>query len=225
MKHILLAAALMLIMLMLPFSACVRTSTTTPATSPATTEVEATRYLDLPLTPISQQRNNALAGTQYIDKATYILKVDGLVDHPLGLTYDQLAAYPQVSRLAILHCVEGWEFKAKWTGPTLNSILKDAGVQPAAKFLIFHTTDVPEGYTSLELSWVQFQDTIIAMKLNDVTMPQDRGFPFQVVAEGKYGYKWAKWVTRIEVTDDISFLGYWERYGYDNNGDITFGPF
>ena len=61
------------------------------------------------------------------------------------------------------------------------------------------------------------------MKLNDVTLPPDRGFPFQVVAEGKYGYKWAKWVNRIELSDYPHFWGYWEGEGYNNNADIN-GP-
>jgi len=61
---------------------------------------------------------------------------------------------------------------------------------------------------------------MIAYKMNTVTIPPERGFPFQLVAEGKYGYKWAKWITRIEVSDDTNFRGYWESYGYDNVADL-----
>ena len=50
-------------------------------------------------------------------------------------------------------------------------------------------------------------------------MPPYRGFPFQVVAEGKYGYKWAKWVTRIELSANTSFRGYWESQGYSNDAE------
>ena len=55
------------------------------------------------------------------------------------------------------------------------------------------------------------------MKLNDITLPDDRGFPFQVVAESKFGYKWSKWITRIELSDDTDFRGYWESVGYNND--------
>ena len=55
------------------------------------------------------------------------------------------------------------------------------------------------------------------LKLNDVTLPAERGFPFQVVAKDKYGYKWAKWVTRIELSADAGFRGYWEDKGYNND--------
>jgi DMSO/TMAO reductase YedYZ molybdopterin-dependent catalytic subunit len=191
--------------------------------TPPTGEVETTEFMGVKLTPISEQRNNALAGTQVIDRATYTLVVDGLVDRPLSLSYDDLLAYTQVSKLMDLNCVEGWDFTAKWTGPALDSIFNDAGIKPEAKIAIFHTADVPEGYSSLDLSYIHDNNIIIALKLNDITLPPERGFPFQVVAESKFGYKWAKWVTRIEISDDTSFRGYWEGYGYNNNADIN-GP-
>ena len=202
-------------MLVLTLAACRQPFTPPPG------ETEATEYLGQKLTPISAQRNNALAGTQVINKDTYTLTVDGLVDKTLTLTYGDLQAYPQVSKLATLPCVEGWSFIAKWTGPELASILDDAGVKPEAKILIFYTADSPSGYTSLDLSYIREKDIIIALRLNDITMPQDRGFPFQVVAEGKLGYKWAKWVTRIEVSDNENFRGYWESRGYSNTADAN----
>jgi DMSO/TMAO reductase YedYZ molybdopterin-dependent catalytic subunit len=197
---------------------------TTPTTSPnGEGEVEATEYMGHQLTPISQQNNNALAGTQYIDKATYTLTVDGLVDHPLSLSYADLEAYPQISQLMDLDCVEGWNFTAKWTGQALSAIFADAGVKPEAKIVIFHTADVPEGYSSLDLSYIYDNNIIIALKDNDITLSPERGFPFQVVAMSKFGYKWAKWVTRIELSANTSFRGYWESYGYNNNADVG-GP-
>jgi DMSO/TMAO reductase YedYZ molybdopterin-dependent catalytic subunit len=186
-------------------------------------EIEATEFNGTKLTPIVSQRNNALAGTQHIDRATYRLTVDGLVDNPLSLSYDDLVAYPQLSKLNTLNCVEGWDFIAKWTGPALASIFADAKVKPGAKIAIFRSADVPEGYSSLDLSFIQDKNIIIALKLNDITMPDDRGFPFQVVAESKFGYKWSKWVTEIEISDNVDFRGYWESYGYSNNADIG-GP-
>jgi DMSO/TMAO reductase YedYZ molybdopterin-dependent catalytic subunit len=196
-------------------------ATCSPSYTPPPGEVEATEFMGVKLTPISQQRNNALAGTQIIDKETYRLVVDGVVNNPLSLNYMDLLAYPQVSVLADLVCVEGWRFTAKWTGPTLNSIFADAAVQPEAKIAIFYSADDPVGYTSLDLSYIQANNITIALKDNDVALPPDRGFPFQVVAEGKWGYKWAKWVTRIELSADTSFRGYWESRGYPNEANIT----
>jgi DMSO/TMAO reductase YedYZ molybdopterin-dependent catalytic subunit len=192
-----------------------------PSCTSPSSEGEATEFMGTKLTPISQQRNNALAGTQVVNNETYRLVVDGLVDNTLSLSYADLLAYPQVSKLVDLVCVEGWRFTAKWTGPTLDSIFTDAKVKPEAKIAIFYTADAPEGYTSLDLNYIQENNIIIALKDNDITLPPNRGFPFQVIAEGKYGYKWAKWVTRIELSADTSFRGFWESRGYSNDGNIT----
>ena len=204
-------------------TACSGTGSTATSTTNTLGEIEATEFQGFKLTPISQQRNNALAGTQHIDKATYKLTVDGLVNKPLTLTYADLQAYPQEDRLMDLNCVEGWDFTAKWTGPSLNAIFADAGVKPEAKIVIFYTTDDSVGYSSLDLSYVQQNDIIIALKDNDITLPPERGFPFQVVAMSKFGYKWAKWITRIELSDNTSFRGYWETQGYSNNASVN-GP-
>jgi DMSO/TMAO reductase YedYZ molybdopterin-dependent catalytic subunit len=186
-------------------------------------EVEATEFLGTKLTPIKQQRNNALAGTQHIDKLTYVLTIDGLADNPLVLSYDDLLGFTQISKLMPLNCVEGWSFTAKWTGPSLVDLFAAAKVQSGAKIAIFYTEDVPDGYSSLDLSYINAKNIIIGMKLNDITLPDNRGFPFQVVAESKYGYKWAKWITRIELSDNTDFRGYWESAGYNNNADDN-GP-
>ena len=201
-----------------PISACTRTTFAT-----VQGEVEATEFQGVKLTPIKDQLNNALKGTQIINKDTYTLTVNGLVDHPLTLGYADLQAYPQISQLMDLNCVEGWSFTAKWTGPALSTIFADAGVKPEAVIAIFYTADVPEGYTSLDLNYIDANNIIVALKLNDITLPPDRGFPFQVVAMSKFGYKWAKWVTRIELSSNTNFRGYWESNGYNNNADIN-GP-
>jgi DMSO/TMAO reductase YedYZ molybdopterin-dependent catalytic subunit len=236
---------ILLCLVLLTVAACAKpyiTPTTTPATATAvpsstppestiisssaptsTGEVEATEFLGTELTPINRQLNNALAGTQNIDRDTYKLTVDGLVDNPLTLSYDDLLAYPQISKLMPLNCVEGWDFTAKWTGPALTAIFNAAKVKPEAKIAIFHTADIPEGYSSLDLNYLQTRNIIIALKDNDITLPPERGFPFQVVAESKYGYKWAKWVTRIELSSDTSFRGFWEKRGYNNNAEVG-GP-
>ena len=224
-SKLLLPVAVLAVMILPILTSCVNAASA-PASAPPLLlpgEVEATEFMGHKLTPISQQRNNALKGIQHIDRSTYKLTVDGLVDHPLSLTYADLQAYPQISLLMDLDCVEGWNFTAKWTGPALATVFDDAKVKPEAKIAIFRTADVPEGYSSLDLSYIYDNKIIIALKDNDVTLSADRGFPFQVVAMSKFGYKWAKWITRIELSSDTSFRGYWESSGYNNNADVK-GP-
>ncbi|HSW58304.1 MAG TPA: molybdopterin-dependent oxidoreductase [Dehalococcoidales bacterium] len=184
---------------------------------------EALEYQGKKLTPLKDQLNNSLRGTQYLDKETYRLTVNGLVNNPLNLSYSDLLSLPQYSKLNTLNCVEGWDFVAKWTGPYLKDIFQQSGIQPEARIAIFYTADVTEGYTSLEIGYIQEKNIILALKINDITLPPERGFPFQVMAESKYGYKWAKWVTRIELSSDTSFKGYWEQSGYSNQADVG-GP-
>jgi DMSO/TMAO reductase YedYZ molybdopterin-dependent catalytic subunit len=73
------------------------------------------------------------------------------------------------------------------------------------------------------LAFVQANDILLAYKMNGLTLPAEEGFPFMVVSESKWGYKWVKWVDEIELSSDTSYRGYWESRGYDNNGDRN-GP-
>jgi len=61
------------------------------------------------------------------------------------------------------------------------------------------------------------RDIIMAYRMNNVTFPAERGYPFQLVAEDKWGYKW---IEKIELTDDPTYRGYWEQRGYSNTGDL-----
>lgn len=183
-------------------------------------EVEATEYNGIKLTPIDKQGNNAIKGTQYIDRNTYRLQIDGLVENPTELTYDQILEYPSTSRVIDLNCVEGWGFTAKWTGVLVETLLNDVVVKENATTVIFYCAD---GYsTSHDLDFLLDNDIMLAYRINDVTLPSDRGFPLQLVAEDKYGYKWAKWITGIELTD-AEYSGYWETRGYNNRADYG-GP-
>ncbi len=65
----------------------------------------------------------------------------------------------------------------------------------------------------------------MAHKMNGVTIPPERGHPFQLVAESKWGYKWIKWITKIELSDDENYKGYWESRGYSNSADLDKGFF
>ncbi|TLM98331.1 MAG: oxidoreductase, partial [Actinobacteria bacterium] len=100
----------------------------------------------------------------------------------------------------------------------IADLLEQAGYDPGAKVVIFRCYD---GYsTSLPLDFVVGRNLLLAYKMNGIDLPRERGYPFQVVAEDKWGYKWAKWVTGIEVSSDTRFLGYWEKRGYDNDATL-----
>jgi DMSO/TMAO reductase YedYZ molybdopterin-dependent catalytic subunit len=151
-------------------------------------ETEATEFMGIELTPISEQGNNAIKGTQFIDKDTYRLQIDGMVERPVNLTYDQIKNHDPISKVINLNCVEGWSFTAKWTGVPVKTLLYETGIKKNATTVIFYSVD---GYsTSHDINYLLENNIILAYKINDITLPNDRGFPLQLVAEDKYGYKY-----------------------------------
>lgn len=166
-------------------------------------------------------RENSIAGPQNVSPEDYNLKITGLVDKPLALTYDQVLDRKRYSKVVTLHCVEGWDATIFWEGVLLEELLNQAGTQDSAVTVIFHAAD---GYTSsLPLEYIRQNKIMLAYKMNGVELPPERGFPFQVVAESKWGYKWVKWVTKIELSADPNYQGYWESRGYSSDGDLS-GP-
>jgi DMSO/TMAO reductase YedYZ molybdopterin-dependent catalytic subunit len=184
-------------------------------------EVEVREYQGEKLSSMDDFRENSIRGPQDVPLEDYKLEVTGLVEEPLALTYDQVLDRQQYSKVITLHCVEGWSVKLLWEGVLLEDLLDQAGVSDEAVTVIFHAAD---GYTSsLPLEVIRQNRIMLAHKMNRVTLPPERGFPFQVVAESRWGYKWVKWVTEIELSEDLNYRGYWESRGYNNEGDVS-GP-
>ena len=182
--------------------------------------VEVDEYKGEKLSSINDFRENSIRGPQYINASTYRLEVSGLVENPDNYTSDEITgSYQPYSKVVTLNCVEGWSVTILWEGVLLRDILDEAKPKPEAKTVIFHAYD---GYsTSFPLEYFYENDIIMAYKMNNVTLPPERGYPFQLVAESKWGYKWIKWITEIELSDDTDYQGYWESRGYSNSADIT----
>ena len=181
--------------------------------------VEVREYEGQDLSSISNFRENSIKGPQYVDNETYRLTVTGLVNSEREYTYDEvLDNYPSFKKVVTLNCVEGWKVTILWEGIPVKDLLADADVKPDATVVIFYAYD---GYsTSLPLDYIVDNNIMIAYKMNNVTLPPERGYPFQLVAESKWGYKWIKWVTAIELSDNADYKGYWESRGYPNDADL-----
>ena len=179
---------------------------------------EITEYQGVKLTPATSLRENSIGGVQKIDVAKYTLKVGGLVELPLTLSYDEVLDRETYQKLVTLNCVEGWRAVILWEGVLIKDLLAAAVPKEGAVTVIFHAYD---GYTtSLPLETVIAKDLLLAFKANDNTLPERLGFPFIVVAEERFGYKWARWVTEIELSGDPNFRGFWESRGYNNDALI-----
>jgi DMSO/TMAO reductase YedYZ molybdopterin-dependent catalytic subunit len=181
--------------------------------------VEIKEYQGEKLSSINDFRENSIGGPQHVDLKRYRLKISGLVENPKEYTYDEVINNHQSYQKVVgLDCVEGWSVVILWEGLLVKDLLAEAKVKPEAKVVIFYAYD---GYTtSLPLDYILNNNILMAYKMNGVTLPPERGFPFELVAESKWGYKWEKWVTQIELSDDVNYRGYWEREGYSNSADL-----
>jgi len=186
--------------------------------------VEVRDYQGEKLSSINEFRENSIKGPQQVGVESYRLKVSGLVEDPRAYTYDEVISnYQSYEKVVTLDCVEGWSVTILWKGLLIKDLLAEAKPLSNARVVIFHAYD---GYTtSLPIEYIMYNDIIIAYKMNGVTIPPERGFPFELVAESKWGYKWIKWITEIELSDDVNYRGYWEQRGYSNSGDLDKGFF
>jgi len=171
------------------------------------------------LSSVANLQENAIRGIQRINQTTYRLAITGLVDTPLQLSYDQVINnHQKYQKVITLYCVEGWSAKILWEGILISDLLAEAGVQPEAKVAIFRASD---GYTTmLPLDYLTERDILLAYKINGITIPPEKGFPFELAAESQAGYKWIKWLTEIEVSDNEEYRGYWESRGFPNNATL-----
>ncbi len=180
---------------------------------------EIREYEGKDLSSINNFRENSIKGPQQIDNETYRLTITGLVNNELQFTYqDVINSYQIYKKVVTLNCVEGWRVTILWEGIKLKDMLADAEVSSAANTVILRAYD---GYsTSLPLDYILDNNILMAYKMNNVTLPTERGYPFQLVAESKWGYKWIKWITAIELSDNPDYKGFWESRGYPNDADL-----
>ena len=170
-----------------------------------------------------------LVGNHFAD---WRLKVDGLVDHELSLSLEELRALPARTQITRHDCVEGWSCIGKWTGAPLSEILSRAGVRPEARLVVFHCADAlddggdstdPETiryYESIDLIDAAHPQTILAYDMNGKALTVPHGAPLRLRLERQLGYKMAKYIMRIELARTVADLhggrgGYWEDRGYE----------
>lgn len=173
------------------------------------------------LSSINDFVENSINGPQYVNISNYTLQITGLVGNPINYTYDDVLDHQKYTKVVELNCVEGWSVNILWEGVKVSDLIAAANVSSKANTIIFYAYD---GYsTSFPLSYIMDNNILLAYKMNNVTIPPERGYPFMLVAESKWGYKWIKWVTSIELSDNESYEGYWEQRGYSDSGDLNKG--
>jgi DMSO/TMAO reductase YedYZ molybdopterin-dependent catalytic subunit len=150
-------------------------------------------------------------------KREYKLRVHGLVDQELELSYADLRAMQPTHLQRDFQCVTGWRVHdVKWTGVKLGDVLARAGVQARARAL--RLTSFDGEYTeSLTLAQARRDDVLVAYGFEGKDLTRIHGGPVRLYVAPMYGYKSLKWLDSIEVTDQV-VPGYWEARGYDVDG-------
>lgn len=155
------------------------------------------------------------------------LRIYGLVDRPLNVTYSEFMVLPMVSVEASCICVGAppgnpgvdsfLVYTYNWTGVRVSSLLELAGVQEGGVDVVFG--DSTQYSSSLPLQVAQSPDVILAVYADGETLNRDQGYPFRLVVPCWWGYKWVKYVERVQVVG-YDHLGFWESHGYPDDARI-----
>jgi DMSO/TMAO reductase YedYZ molybdopterin-dependent catalytic subunit len=153
-----------------------------------------------------------------IDTDQWNLKIGGLLENPLVLSYSDILDMPQSSVFATLETIsnpKGGTFigNAVWTGVPFDNILERVVPEENALEVVFYCED---GYsTSLTIEEALKEGVMMAYKMNGKTLAAEHGYPVRMVVPEKYGMKWPKWINAIELVD-YDYKGYWEQRGYSD---------
>jgi DMSO/TMAO reductase YedYZ molybdopterin-dependent catalytic subunit len=150
------------------------------------------------------------------DRRRWRLTIDGLVERPQLLSYDDLLALPSAEQVSDFHCVTGWTVKnVRWRGVRFKDLLAAAKPTRRAHALRFVSAESPYE-DSLTLGQASLADAMLAYAMDGRPLAREHGAPARVVIPEMYGYKNVKWVERIEVVAK-PVRGFWEGLGYDRD--------
>ncbi|MGI9148169.1 MAG: molybdopterin-dependent oxidoreductase [Chloroflexota bacterium] len=150
--------------------------------------------------------------------AGWRLNIDGLVDQPMQLTYDQLRALPASEGYYTLMCISNeiggdlWG-NSLWRGVKLKYLLELAGVHAEGVKAVF--TGADDYKDSVTLERALHPDTLLAWEMNGQPLRSEHGFPARLLIPGIYGMKNVKWLTGITIAPN-DFRGFWQTQGWDD---------
>src|SRR5690348_1775286 len=170
-----------------------------------------------PILPTGGWRIYTISGHMPVfDPATWRLKIGGLVEQPVSLTYDELRSLPRAEQVSTFHCVTGWSVEnVHWGGVRIGDVLARAKPHAAGHALRFTSMEVP--YVDfLTLRQAELHDVMLAYEMDGKPLPREHGAPVRLIIPEMYGYKNVKWLQGIDVVDQAG-QGYWEGLGYDKD--------
>ncbi|MGH8013928.1 MAG: molybdopterin-dependent oxidoreductase [Candidatus Binataceae bacterium] len=169
-------------------------------------------------TPNTDFYITSYSSTPRIDAAAWQLKFNGLVAHPLLLSYDELKKQPTIREMLTYECISNTPdgsaiSSAIFTGTRLKSLFERVGIRGNAVYAAMHAAD--GYYTGVPIDEILHPDTFLLYEMNGVPLPPIHGYPARIFIPGKYGMKQPKWITEISFVDQ-KFTGYWETRGWSD---------
>jgi DMSO/TMAO reductase YedYZ molybdopterin-dependent catalytic subunit len=158
------------------------------------------------------------ANVPKINLDTYRLIIEGAVENPQSLSWEDIQKLSTTQSTSDFHCVEGWSvLDNKWQGISFKHVMAIVKPEKTVKYVSFECAD---GYTtSLSLEELSKDNVLLATRLNGKNLEESMGFPIRLIVPDKYAYKSAMWLTRIRFTEKKE-LGYWEKRGYSDTADV-----
>jgi hypothetical protein len=160
-----------------------------------------------------------------IDPSGWRLTIDGMVDHTVSLTFEELLALPLEESTTTLACVSNYVGgdligNATWLGYPIRRLLARAVPHPDADMVLSTSFDGFTAGTPLA-ALTDERNAILAIGMNGQPLPFEHGYPVRMVVPGLYGYVSAtKWVTRLTVTRFDRASGYWTHQGWSARGPV-----
>ena len=147
-----------------------------------------------------------------VDGKTWKLELSGLIENKKPWSIQDIYALPE-HELIIRHiCVEGWDYIGQWSGPNLRAFLQKIGADMTAKYIAFRCAD---GYTeSIDMPSALHPQTILATKYAKEPIADPFGFPLRLRTATKLGFKNAKWLVAMEVTNTFPDT-YYNKEGFN----------
>ncbi len=147
-----------------------------------------------------------------VDGKSWKLELAGMIDDKTPWTAEQIYKLPEQELIVRHICVEGWDYIGQWSGVNLGQFLKRIGADTRAKYIAFKCAD---GYTeSIDMAAALHPQTILATKYAREPIADPFGFPLRLRTSTKLGFKNAKWITAMEVTNTFADT-YWSRQGFN----------
>lgn len=175
----------------------------------------APTYSDAELTPFNAFPLNTYdVDDPEVDLQNWTLTVSGDVQKPGEYTLYQIQALPKVVQNARHICVEGWDVIGRFGGARIADFLQLIGANTKAKFLYFECAD--DYYESLDMATALHPQSLLCYEMYDRPLTRGHGAPLRLNLPTKIGYKSAKYLTSLRVTDVLARRGYWEDQGYSS---------